>query len=193
MARPHRTVGSRRFPILACTAAGVIGAFAVVGVSVAGSIVTLDGPAQVGAGAAAVRFDPPSPVPLPSAHQVELNAMLVAINDIRAAAGLSMYEWNDLLTVAAQRHSDDMAANRAMSHTGSDGSTVGDRLDRAGFAASAWAENVAAGFIDPVAVVRAWMNSSGHRRHLLGDFRYVGVGIATSADGVQYWTLDLAK
>jgi uncharacterized protein YkwD len=193
MARPPRTVGSRRFPIFACAAAGLIGAFGFVGVSVAASIAALDGPAQVGAGAAAVRFDPPPPVPLPSAHQVTLNAMLVAINEIRVAAGLSTYEWNDLMTVAAQQHSDDMAANRTMSHTGSDGSNVGDRLERVGFAASAWAENVAAGFVDPVAVVRAWMTSSGHRRHLLGDFRFVGVGVATSDDDIQYWTLDFAK
>ena len=122
-----------------------------------------------------------------------LDAMLAAINEVRAAAGLRSYVWNDLVTTAAQQHSDDMAANRTMSHTGSDGSDAGDRLERVGFVSSWWAENIAAGFTDPVAVVRGWMASSGHRRHLLGDFRYVGVGIATSDQGVQYWTLDLAS
>ncbi len=119
--------------------------------------------------------------------------MLVAINEIRSAAGLSSFQWNDLVALAAQQHSDDMAANRIMSHTGSDGSSAADRLERVGFVASWWAENIAAGFVDPVALVRAWMASNGHRAHLLGNFTYVGVGTATSDLGVQYWTLDFAN
>jgi uncharacterized protein YkwD len=193
MVRPPRTIGARRLPIFASAAAGLIGALGFVGVSVAASIGTLDAPAQIGT--AAVRVDPPPPVPaiLPTAHQLALDAMFAAINDVRAAAGLKLLVWNGLVTLAAQQHSDDMAARGTMSHTGSDGTNAGDRLERVGFVSSGWAENIAAGYTDSVAVVRGWMASSGHRANLLGNFTYVGVGIATSAQGTMYWTLDLAN
>ncbi len=195
MPRQVRPLARRRFPAFTCVLVGLVGALGFVGVSVAASISTLDAPAQIGAGAAAVRFDPPPPPPLtfPTAHQLALDGMFAAISDVRAAAGLRQLEWNDLVTLAAQQHSDDMAARRTMSHTGSDGSNAGDRLSRVGFAWSWWGENIAAGFTDPGAVVRAWMASPGHRAHLLGDFQYLGVGIATSDMGIQYWTLDLAR
>lgn len=187
-------IGRSRFSVAACLTAGAFGVLGLAGAAFAGSIVSLDAPAQIGAGAAAVRVNPPPPPPatFPTAHQVALDAMFAAINAARATAGLAPYEWNGLVTLAAQRHSDDMAANRTMTHTGSDGSDAGQRLSRVGFAWSSWGENIAAGYIDPAAVVQGWMTSAGHRRHLLGNFHYIGVGIATSDEGIQYWTLDLA-
>jgi len=188
------SIGTRRFPVVACLTAGVVTALGYVGISYAASIVAIDQPAQIGAAATAVRFDPPPPPPdrFPTKHQLALDGMLRAINEVRLASGLGAYQWNDVVTLAAQQHSDDMAANRTMTHTGSDGSNAGDRLERVGFQWSGWGENIAAGFIDPGAVVRAWLASPTHRRHLLGNFRYMGVGIATSDEGIQYWTLDLA-
>ncbi len=86
-----------------------------------------------------------------------------------------------------------MAARRTMTHTGRDGSNAGQRITRVGFVWSAWGENVAAGFVDPAEAVRVWMGSSAHRDNILGDYLVVGIGVGTSSDNVQYWTLDLAN
>ncbi|SMD27092.1 CAP domain-containing protein [Kibdelosporangium aridum] len=96
------------------------------------------------------------------------------------------------LNVAAQRHSEDMAANNFMGHTGSDGSTMVTRVERAGY--TGWrslAENVAAGYRTAEDVVAGWMNSSGHRANILNcGLRDIGVGYATNPNSTYgvYWT-----
>ena len=66
-----------------------------------------------------------------------------------------------------------------MSHDGSDGSDVGDRLDRVGYAWRTYGENVAWNQQTPAAVMDAWMNSPGHRANILNcSFTEIGVGVA---------------
>ncbi|MBL7110645.1 MAG: hypothetical protein ISS19_01740 [Bacteroidales bacterium] len=48
--------------------------------------------------------------------------------------------------MAAQDHSDDMDENNNLSHTGSDGSSAGDRLDSIGYKWSTCGENIAVGY-----------------------------------------------
>src|SRR5262249_11438442 len=55
------------------------------------------------------------------------------VNAERSKVGCSALTLNATLTKAAQAHSDDMAAHQNMSHTGSDGSSPGDRITRAGY------------------------------------------------------------
>lgn len=51
------------------------------------------------------------------------------------------------------------------------------------------AENIAAGQTTPEAVVRAWMNSSGHRKNILnGNMTHIGVGYAKGGNYGYYWT-----
>jgi len=111
----------------------------------------------------------------------------------RAAAGRAPLSVHALVTATATAHSEDQAAHQQMSHTGSDGSDAGTRLTRAGFVWGAWGENVAAGQRTADAVVTAWMNSDGHRAHMLSSsFTMIGIGVATGADGRRYWTMVLA-
>ncbi|WP_405094799.1 CAP domain-containing protein [Micromonospora sp. NBC_01412] len=111
------------------------------------------------------------------------------VNAERAKAGCGALKINSKLTTAAQAHSQDQADHRKMSHDGSDGSGVGERLDRVGYAWRAYGENVAWNQQTPAAVMNAWMNSSGHRANILNcSFTEIGVGVATS-DG-PYWTQD---
>ena len=35
--------------------------------------------------------------------------------------------------------------------------------------------------------MNAWMNSSGHRANILGNYDYIGIGVAVK-NGVYYWT-----
>jgi len=94
-------------------------------------------------------------------------------------------------TAAAQAHAADMAAHDELRHAGSDGSSAGTRLQRAGVAPTAWAENIAAGYRDGATVAAAWMASPGHRRNMVGDYRSAGVGVAASTSGTPYWVLVL--
>jgi len=116
------------------------------------------------------------------------------INDIRAQYSLSPLILNDSLTVAARRHSQDMAQNNFLSHTGSDGSSPWDRMRDAGYRLRQGGENVAAGYSTPAAVLNGWMSSPGHRANMLSpNFCDLGVGYAYENQSIYryYWTLDL--
>lgn len=119
----------------------------------------------------------------------ELQQVVTLVNQERAKAGCKALSVDSKLTLAAQRHSQDQADHKKMSHDGSDGSDVGARLDRAGYAWRAYGENVAWNQQSPAAVMDAWMNSPGHRANILNcSFTEIGVGVARSNG--PYWTQD---
>lgn len=131
----------------------------------------------------AKRLDPPKPKPTPlSAAVIDL------VNAERAARGLAPMVWDQRLELAAQRHSDDQAAMGRISHTGSDGSSLVERLARVGFSWRAAGENVALGQTSAASVMSAWMNSPGHRANILSGNTRIGVGYAVAIDGRTYWT-----
>ncbi len=113
-------------------------------------------------------------------------------NQRRAEYGRPAVRVSSALSTAAQRHSEWQARNATMSHTGSGGSSAGQRIAATGYQACAWAENVAAGQPDAQRVMGSWMNSSGHRANILGNYRDIGVGLAYSSGGTPYWTMVLA-
>ncbi|WP_333773739.1 CAP domain-containing protein [Streptomyces sp. IBSBF 3136] len=116
-------------------------------------------------------------------------ARIVAlVNAERAKVGCSALTLNPTLTKVAQAHSQDMAAHQNMSHTGSDGSSPGDRITGAGYDWSTYGENVAYGYGTPEAVMAGWMSSPGHRANILNcAFKEIGVGLAQPN---SYWTQD---
>ncbi|KAG3128850.1 hypothetical protein PI126_g21209 [Phytophthora idaei] len=121
-----------------------------------------------------------------------LSAMLARVNQERAAHGLPALCTNKKLQNAAQGHSDDQAANNYMDHTGTDGTSVSERITRSGYDWSAVAENVAAGQPDVDSVMENWMNSPGHRENILGDYTMFGCAYAHNTDTTyqHYWTQD---
>lgn len=133
----------------------------------------------------------------------QAKSMLDAVNAFRAGtrtcgsqgsfSAVPALSWSCELETAALAHSADMANNNFFSHTGSDGSSAGDRATRAGYSWSAWGENIAAGggYDSVNAVLQGWINSPGHCANLmsasvtnLGAARYTS---ATSSYGI-YWT-----
>jgi uncharacterized protein YkwD len=83
------------------------------------------------------------------------------------------------LSRAAAAHAADMAANGFMGHRGSDGSTAGERANRAGYRWRAVGENVAAGHPDADAVVEGWLDSAGHCANIMSaQFTDMGVAFA---------------
>ena len=93
------------------------------------------------------------------------------------------------LSTAAQKHSDDMHANGFIGHTGSDGSTLENRLAREGYGWLAAGENVAYGFHTPEGVMSAWLSSPGHCRNIMHpDMTELGVGRSS-----LFWTQVFAR
>ena len=111
-------------------------------------------------------------------------------NRERAMEDLPPLKPNLKLFAAAKVQADDMAEHGKMSHDGTDGSTPYERIERQKYKNRGSGENVAFGQPTPEAVVRAWMNSPGHRRNILGKYGEIGVARATSKDGEIYWCVD---
>lgn len=112
-----------------------------------------------------------------------------SINTQRLQAGLVQLQPSAALARAAQDHACDLAAQGRISHVGSNGSRLADRLAGVGQGFGAARENVAQG---PPGhdVVASWMQSRGHRANLLAkDLREIGLGAALGANGQVFWVM----
>ena len=129
------------------------------------------------------------------ANAAAMQAEVIALTNLqRKSKGLAPVTRDPALAKAAQAHACDNAATLRMSHQGSDGSALSDRMSRVGYDYREAYENVAAGFVDAPSVMSGWMGSKGHRRNILtGSARDIGVGIATGSNGQVYWAMNLGK
>ena len=112
-------------------------------------------------------------------------AILCLVNAERAARGIGAMRASAVLAGAATAHSADMVAHRMLSHTGSDGSSVFDRVTRAGYRWRAAAETLTYGASRramPYRLVASLMHSREHRSIILdGTYRDLGVGLVLGA------------
>ena len=97
--------------------------------------------------------------------------------------------WHLGLNDAGRFHSDDMLATGNFSHSSSDGTSFGQRMERF-YESSYVGENIAAGYPTPwSAQVEGWMCSSGHRANLMSpDYEELGTGVAGT-----YYTQDFGS
>jgi len=113
--------------------------------------------------------------------------MLSLINAERTANGLPAYASLGKLKAAALAHSTDMACNGFFSHTGSDGSSVEERVSTQGYAGISVEENIF-GTGDtigkaPQLAFSFWMASPPNQANiLLDDFTDVGIGYTYEPD-----------
>ncbi len=143
---------------------------------------------------------PARPSPTPTACPIpgllpEEQAVVNWINAARLTEGLPALNVDMRLSSAARAHSQDMAARGVLTHTGSDGSSLQERIARAGYQASEVSELLAGAEGNPRSLVNLWLSSSAHRQVLLTPWDDVGVGLAT-APGTSYyfyWTVKLAS
>ncbi|MDJ0823057.1 MAG: CAP domain-containing protein [Paracoccaceae bacterium] len=112
------------------------------------------------------------------------------LNGIRAEQGLPPLSPAPRLEEAAMAHALDMVENGFFAHDGTDGSTVGSRAQDQGYGWCRIAENIAQGQKSLPEVMRAWVNSPGHRRNiLLSDITDYGL---VRAQG-DIWVLVLGR
>jgi hypothetical protein len=127
-----------------------------------------------------------------AAQELDLVAL---VNQARANAGVAPLVSNTLLVNASQRHSNDMAAGDFLSHTGSDGSSVGTRVTQAGYSWNFVGENVLYRWdVSAQGAFDQWWNSTGHRNNMMNaSFCDIGVTRAQASSGRIYYTMVLAR
>jgi uncharacterized protein YkwD len=112
--------------------------------------------------------------------------ILTLVNEHRQSLGLRTLLAEMNCEELATEHSENMAAGRVLfGHEGFD-DRAAILFDLTG--ASSAAENVAYGQADASQVMESWLNSSGHRENIEGDFTHIGIGIALSANDEPYYT-----
>lgn len=120
--------------------------------------------------------------------------VVTRINAHRTSLGLVALNVSPTLTNAAVWKARHMARYSYMQHDDPAppiARTVPDRLEACGYPSrtTGWGENIAYGYSTGAAVVQAWLNSSGHRANIENaSYRSTGVGAATNASGVVYWS-----
>lgn len=125
--------------------------------------------------------------PLRAQEDVQLSAEAQQIfNDVNQARidnGLPPLRLDPALTLAAQRHVDDIIANGNWGHYGSDGSNVRTRAARVGYGSSSVSENWVA-VRSPERAIVWWMNDWIHRVNILGGhWDDIGVGAGMAPNG----------
>lgn len=110
--------------------------------------------------------------------------VLKRINRARADANLPALTRNPQLDAAAQAHANDLLQNGSrIGHTGSNGSSIKQRVAGAGFAGGAVGENWA-GYRSVDKIMEFWLNDAPHRRNIMNRrYSEIGIGVATRPNG----------
>jgi uncharacterized protein YkwD len=135
-----------------------------------------------------------------TAYDAEEREFLGLINGYREANGLRPVILSDTLTVAAERHSKDMAQYGFFGHDTVEssyypaGAEPWDRMEAEGYDYNtAKGENLAVGYETAQEAMRAWKESPSHNAAMLdGDYRVMGVARLNVPGSVHgwYWTTD---
>lgn len=102
-------------------------------------------------------------------------------NSERKNNGSVILTWNDVLAKAADTKAKDMFLKQYFAHNSPEGKTPADLVSEAGYDYIKTGENLALGvFKDEDDLVKAWMDSPGHRENILNPkFRELGVAVVS--------------
>lgn len=126
-------------------------------------------------------------------------SLLELINTERIKHDLQPLELNEKLTLAARKHSLDMACNNYFSHTAPSGMTFDERIAAEGYYYFGVGENIYAGnnyFNNPLRAFRAWLYSPRHYEVMMHpELTEIGIGYAYASDSRYggYFTADFAS
>lgn len=107
------------------------------------------------------------------------NVLVDATNQTRTEAEFGSLRVNEALVRAAQAKAQDMAAKGYFSHVSPDGVSPWYWLEQSGYSFLYAGENLAVNFSDSEDVIKAWMDSPGHRANILNG-KFTEIGIATA-------------
>lgn len=100
---------------------------------------------------------------------LDFDKALADLNAYRISKDLPALTYDERLNRASKVHARDLASAGIISHTGTDGSGHGDRVQRQGYYFSIAGENVATGQMSWEDAFDAWKKSPGHNENLLRD------------------------
>lgn len=124
-------------------------------------------------------------VPEQQSQDIE-QEVIKLVNAERAKAGLPALKYDWELARVAEHKSQDMHDKKYFDHTSPTYGTPFNMMKNYGIQYTAAGENIAKGQTTAEQVMKAWMNSEGHRANILNkNFTHIGVGYV--ADG-HYWT-----
>jgi uncharacterized protein YkwD len=113
-------------------------------------------------------------------QQAAVNKILNDTNAARAENNLPPLKLSAGVSVVAQKWSEKMGESGSMTHN----PEYFNQMPSGWYGA---AENVAYGYTVNN-VVPAWMNSEGHRRNILGNYNFIGIGYYVDANGRAWYT-----
>ncbi len=132
------------------------------------------------------------------ATNLDQATLLQLVNDIRQSGCIcgstvmppvAPVAWNDQLATAAASHSNDMYTENYFSHTGSNGSSAGERITATGYTWKAYGENIAKGHPTEKAVIDGWLKSEDHCKNIMSPmFTEMGAARVDS-----YWTQEFGS
>lgn len=114
--------------------------------------------------------------------------VITLVNQARASNGLAPLTANWELSRIARYKSQDMADKGYFSHTSPTYGTPFEMIRAFGLSYHTAGENIARGYSSPESVMKGWMNSTGHRENILGNYTQIGVGYVSNGN---YWTMEL--
>lgn len=117
-----------------------------------------------------------------SSYEIEL---FEAINSYRIENGLPGLLLEKRISAQAKKHNEHMISKKEICHH-----FFGARYKALSKStgAKAASENVAFGYNSAGAVVKAWVNSKGHRKNMEGNFPFIGISAMQDGNDRFYYT-----
>lgn len=127
---------------------------------------------------------------------VNEHQMLTLLNSYRTNNGQQPLQLDQTLNEVSQDMARHIAMRDSMDTRQHSASGLSRRLDRAGYANYAGAENLGAGYADLPAAFRGWQGSKGHNKNLLNPY-VTRVGIARTNRNTgkwrNFWVMTLSR
>ncbi|AXT60807.1 CAP domain-containing protein [Aquimarina sp. AD10] len=111
--------------------------------------------------------------------------ILRLVNEHRQNQGLASLEKNTTAQQLAIDHTNYMIDQGRISHDGGDAKfqKLKEEENAQGFG-----ENVASGQDSAQSVMTGWLNSTGHRQNIEGNYTHIGIGAIKDSQGRYYYT-----
>lgn len=123
-------------------------------------------------------------------NQEELETMQL-INEYRVSVGLSSLKAINHISFKSEEHDEYMIAKNVVNHD--DFVARSENIIKV-LGAQKVGENVAYNYNTPQAVLKAWLESEGHKQNIVGDYTHFGIAIKQDPEnGRKYYTNIFAK
>ena len=118
-------------------------------------------------------------------YNTEETQVMTLVNNYRVSIGLKVLEKIDYISIKSEEHDNYMISVSAVNHN-----YFEDRYQSLVqvIGAKTVSENLAYNYATPESVVNAWLNSTGHKANIEGDFTHFGISIRTNSEGKKYYT-----